>query len=223
MTPTLLILRPQPGAAATAARAVELGVAAVVAPLFEVRPVGWVPPDPAGFDAVMFTSANAVRHAGPGLASYLALPAYAVGAATGEAAERAGFTIAATGDTDAAALLARIAADGVGRLLHLAGREHRAGHDRRVATTVTIVYAAQPIARLPLIPGADDVALLHSPRAGGIYRSLIEAAGLSPAGLTIAAISPATLAAAGGGWARSVVAAVPSDDALLAAAARLCD
>lgn len=223
MTPTLLILRPEPGAAATAARAAQLGLAAVVAPLFKAGPVGWAPPDPAAFDAVMLTSANAVRHAGTALASYLLLPTYAVGAGTAEAAKRAGFTVAATGDADAAMLLERIAADGVRRPLHLAGREHRAVRHPLVATTVAIVYAAEPVAQLSLVPGAHHVALLHSPRAGALYRSLVAAAGLAPAGLAIAAISPAALAAAGDGWARSAVALNPTDDALLAAAARLCD
>jgi uroporphyrinogen-III synthase len=54
-----------------------------------------------------------------------------------------------------------------------------------------------------------------------LFARLIDAAGLSRA--AIAAISPATAAAAGTGWGRIAVAAVPTDDALLAAAARLCE
>ncbi len=42
----LLVLRPQPGADETAARARALGLEPVVAPLFSVRPLHWTPPDP---------------------------------------------------------------------------------------------------------------------------------------------------------------------------------
>ena len=59
----MLILRPQPGADETAARARTLGLEPVVAPLFTIRPLAWEPPDPAEFDAVLLTSANAARHA----------------------------------------------------------------------------------------------------------------------------------------------------------------
>ena len=43
----VLILRPQPGADETAARARALGLEPLVAPLFTVRPLAWTPPDPA--------------------------------------------------------------------------------------------------------------------------------------------------------------------------------
>ena len=59
----ILVLRPQPGADETAARARALGLELVVAPLFAVAPLAWTPPDPAGFDAVMLTSASAARQA----------------------------------------------------------------------------------------------------------------------------------------------------------------
>ena len=47
----VVILRPEPGAGATLARAEAAGIAAVAIPLFEVAAVDWVAPDPAGFDA----------------------------------------------------------------------------------------------------------------------------------------------------------------------------
>ena len=49
----LLVLRPQPGADTTAARARALGFEPVIAPLFEVRAVPWDAPDPAAYDAVL--------------------------------------------------------------------------------------------------------------------------------------------------------------------------
>ncbi|HWL48068.1 MAG TPA: uroporphyrinogen III synthase HEM4, partial [Sphingomonadaceae bacterium] len=63
----LLILRPEPGASATACRAAQRGHDTVVAPLFTIAPLGWDPPAPDGFDALMLTSAHAARLAGPAL------------------------------------------------------------------------------------------------------------------------------------------------------------
>ena len=85
MTATLLVLRPEPGASATAARIAARGVDAVVSPLFEVRPLPWEAPPPEDFDALLLTSAQAARHGGTALGQYHSLPLYAVGAATAAA------------------------------------------------------------------------------------------------------------------------------------------
>lgn len=227
MTRPLLILRPEPGAAATAARATALGHRAVVAPLFSVRPVGWTPPDPAECDAVLLTSANALSHSGSGLSCFTHLPAFAVGAATAAAARRAGFGRVEAGTGDAAAIVARAAASGIGRLLHLTGREHKAVRHPGVAIVTRIVYAAEAEPRLPeaalgaLTAGA--VVLLHSPRAAALFRTLLDAAAVEAGSVRIAAISPAALVAARTGWDLAVAAQTPDDAALLAAAASLCD
>jgi len=223
----LLVLRPEPGASATAARAAALHFTTIVAPLFTVISLDWSAPDSAGFDALLLTSANSARHGGAQLARYAGLPVYAVGAATAAAAREAGFEKVTTGDTDGAALVARAASDGVARLLHLTGREHVALTHPTVTIDRRIVYAAQAAERLPkpaeaaLSTGA--VALLHSARAGTTFRALVLAAGLVPAEVRIAAISPAALAAAGTDWQAAIAAGSASDDALLAGAARLCD
>ena len=227
MTATLLILRPEPGASATATLAGARGFSTIVAPLFHIRPLAWAAPATAGIDAVMLTSANAARNAGPGLAAFRALPLYAVGAATAVAAHAIGFAEVRTGEADAATLLALAEADGRRHILHLAGREHRplAGED--IAVTRRLVYAADATdtlataARAALAAGA--IALLHSPRAARLFRALAEDASLVVATMKVAAISPAALAAAGDGWRASAAATVPTDDALLDAAARLCD
>src|SRR3546814_6742447 len=64
VTLPLLILRPEPGASMTAGRATALGLQPVCYPLFQVRPCVWDAPDPAEFDAIMLTSANALLHGG---------------------------------------------------------------------------------------------------------------------------------------------------------------
>jgi uroporphyrinogen-III synthase len=223
----LLILRPQPGAAATAARIAERGGNAIVAPLFSVVPLAWSPPDAAEVDAVLLTSAAALRHGGAALAGLTHLPAFAVGAATAAAAREAGFIDVVTGARDAAAVVAPAAAAGFRRLLHLAGREHIGVVHPGVTILRRIVYAADAETRLPdaavgaLAQGA--VALFHSPRAGALFRALLAPAGLEPGTIRIAAISPAALTAAGPGWNAAVAAARPDDAALLAAAACLCD
>lgn len=218
----VLVLRPEPGATATAARARALGLAAVTAPLFTVRPVGWDAPDPATFDAVLLTSANAPRHAGPQLSAFLHLPCRAVGEATAAAACEAGFTDVTTGEGDGAAALAALA----GRIFHPCGRDRVPLSHPRGTIERRVVYAADAVERLP-IPArkalaAGAVVLLHSPRAAATFASLADAAGLARHGVIAAAISDAAAAAFGGGWGRVAVAARPRDEALLELAAQLC-
>lgn len=222
-----LVLRPEPGASATAARIAALGHAAVVAPLFTVQPVAWAPPDPAEHDALILTSANAVRHAGPVLARLAGLPVYAVGSATAAAALEAGFKVVATGLSDGAELLERAAAEGVRKGLHLAGADHRAIAHADVGLRRVVVYRADAVDALPAEArealSGSAVVLLHSPRAAGHFRALLGEAGLSADRVAIAGISAATLRAAGEGWGATMLATQPSDEALLAAAARLCE
>jgi uroporphyrinogen-III synthase len=209
----LLVLRPEPGASETAARARALGLEPVVTPLFAVRPLEWEAPDAADYDAILLTSAHAARLAG----RTLDLPCYAVGEATAEAARRAGYAVT-VGPRDGAAALALAEREGRERTLHLCGREHIAlpGADRRIVYAAEAADALPPAAREALAEGA--VALLHSPRAAALFRAL---AG-DRRSVGIAAISPAAAEAAGAGWASVAVAAEPRDAALLEVAAKLC-
>jgi uroporphyrinogen-III synthase len=219
MKPKLLILRPEPGNSATAARAAGRGWETVQAPLFTVAAIEWAAPEPALFDAVMLTSANAARLGGAGLAGFLKIPLYAVGGATADAARVAGFVDVREGASNAEALIAQAAADGVSSVLHLAGREHRAVSRAGMTIERRVVYGADPVDALPdAARTTDAIALLHSPRAAALFAGMVD-----PAAIRIAAISPATLAAAGTGWRAAIAAASPDDDALLAAAARLCE
>jgi len=70
----IAVLRPEPGNRVTAAAIEARGRIAIRLPLFEVRPLAWQVPDPDRFDALVLTSANAIRHGGPGLAALLGLP-----------------------------------------------------------------------------------------------------------------------------------------------------
>src|SRR5688572_25017235 len=93
----LVVLRAEPAASTTAARASAMGLEVRIVPLFEVAPVEWSAPKASRFDGLVLTSANAVRHGGPQLAALKRLPVHAVGAATAAAAREAGFTIASIG------------------------------------------------------------------------------------------------------------------------------
>jgi uroporphyrinogen-III synthase len=214
----LVIVRPEPAASATAAAAEALGLKPIVMPLFELEPVDWRAPDPDAFDALLLTSANALVFAGGELERFKPLPAYCIGEATAAAAREADLRIAEVGTGGVDSLLASLPA-GL-RLLHLCGADRRepiqAGH----SITAIAIYSAtavEPPAEFRNL--ADAVIAVHSPRAG--QRLAIHAK--HKASLAIAAISVAAERAAGPGWKQVRSAAKPTDSALLALAAELCN
>jgi uroporphyrinogen-III synthase len=219
----ILLLRPEPGAGASAERARRLGLEAVTAPLFTVRAVTWEAPDPGSVDAILLTSAQSARQAGPPLERFLRLPCHTVGDATAAAAREAGFGDVRTGPADGAAALAAVAGE---RVLHLCGRDHVALAHPRLTVERRIVYAADAVEALP--PQAADalergaLALIHSPRAGAVFARLVDEAGVPRASVPLAAISEAAAAAAGGGWRSIACAGQPRDEALLELARQLC-
>lgn len=210
----LLILRPEPGASETAARAREMGMAPVVAPLFEIRPVDPGPIDPGDYDAVLLTSANGARQAPPGLTGLIC---FAVGERTAEAARQAGFSDLRIGPSDGAAAVAMIAQSGLGRVLHLCGRDHIPLAQAGVSIEGRVVYAAEPAAGERLEGPA--VAMIHSARAAERFAELVQ----DRSSIAVAAISAAAAESAGEGWAVKAVAAAPRDQALLELAGKLCN
>ena len=213
----LAILRPEPGATATLAKAGALGLDAFALPLFEVVAVEWEAPEPSAYDGVLLTSANAVRLGGEGLQALRGLPAYAVGEATADAAREWGFGIAATGDHGVDRLLGSV--DPGLRLFHPCGRHRTAPSAAPQKITPAAVYEARAIARVAGLERLGGcVALVHSQRAG---RRLAELVG-DRWTIAIAAISSGAASAAGSGWEAVVAAETPAERALLALAARLC-
>lgn len=205
------ILRPEPGNARTAAAVEVAGMTALRMPAFAIRALDWTPPDASGFDALLVTSANAVRCAGAGLERLAHLPVIAVGAATAEAARSAGLTVALTGARDADAAIAAARQKGFVRPLHLAGRERT---DSTAAIAQVIVYASDPIA-LPAIP-RDAIVLLHSARAARAIADHVPTH--DRATIALAAISPTVAVAAGTGWETVRPADTPADTAMIALA-----
>jgi uroporphyrinogen-III synthase len=224
MTRPLAVLRPEPGNEATAARIAASGLDAIRLPLFEVRALDWTPPDPAAFDALLLTSANAPRHAGPGLQSLRHLPVHAVGEATAVAARAAGLEVVHTGTGDGADLLAAAADRGVRRALLLAGRDRATADDPIIARAIA-VYASieRAIAAGDLAALAGSVALLHSPRAARRLAEVTDALAFDRRSIRIAAISAAAAGAAGAGWDRVAAAPAPDDAALIECARALAD
>ncbi|OYW44897.1 MAG: uroporphyrinogen III synthase [Sphingomonadales bacterium 32-68-7] len=224
MSLPIFALRPEPGAAATVAAGRERGLEIAAVPLFAIRPVAWSPPAPEALDALLIGSANAIRHAGAGVAAFGHLPVYAVGEATAAAAREAGFTVAATGEGGLQALLERTAPPL--RLLRLAGAEHvpltpPAG----IELVMRVVYRADPqplpaaaAARL----GNGAVVLLHSAAAARHFADECDRMAVPRGAVRLAALGPRIAVAAGTGWGAVAVAAHPAEPPLLALAAELC-
>jgi uroporphyrinogen-III synthase len=215
MTMRLTLLRPEPGNAASAARAEAAGFRVRRCPLFRIEPLDWsLPADARAHDALLLTSANAVRMAGAGLASLAGWPVVAVGAATARAAGAAGLDVVRIGNAGVEALLH----DEPRRLLHLCAREASPLPDGARVTAIP-VYHAPPIDPAPHLGPDDAMLALHSARAARAAAVLVKPEDRTR--LRLAAISEPVLAAAGPGWGASGHAARPDDGALLALAARL--
>jgi uroporphyrinogen-III synthase len=213
----VLVLRPEPGAGATVERARQRGLDAFAVPLFEIEPVEWSAPGAASFDGLLITSANALRASGDRLQGLRGLKVYAVGDATALAARDAGFDVAATGDAGVERLLSSIEADL--RLLHLGGEERKEIRDARQEISSITVYRSRPIENPDLSGIGGAVALIHSPRGARRLAELVSDRG----SIAIVAIGPDAAKAAGHGWQSVETAERPTDDALLALAARLCN
>lgn len=216
----LIIVRPEPGASATAEAARAVGLDAVVMPLFEVRPLDWQPPDPSGFDALLLTSANSVRHGGTGLDRLKGLPAHCVGQATAAAARPAGFVVRSVGSAGVDELLQSLDPDL--RLLHLCGADRKEPADARQMIEPLPVYEAVELT-VDLAGASGALVAIHSARAASTFGRNVDSQGLDRGAIGVAAISPEAAAAAGPGWERIEAAAEPSDTALLAIASRLCN
>ncbi len=190
----VLVTRPEPGSARTAARLRELGFEPLVLPLSKTMPLavdGAAVPE--GVAAVAVTSANALSHAPASLIGKLAaLPCHAVGERTATAARAAGFHAVEAGPGDAAALAAAIAPRLAGkRLVYLCGRERFPLFEDRLAAAgvpVTPIETYRTVATEPsdesvlaLLAGkpADSI-LLYSVKAAQAAAALARRPALAP-------------------------------------------
>ncbi|MEN9931993.1 MAG: hypothetical protein RIS17_566 [Pseudomonadota bacterium] len=210
----ILVVRPQPGADATAARLLALGHQPVVQPLLTTRARDWQLPAKRP-EAVILTSAAAVRHAGADADPLKSVPAFAVGEATAAAARAAGWADVTAGPGTIQALLDGLAGGPARQFLHLAGADLTA-----VTVPPTIHLARVTVYETPLLPlsALPDVegVLLHSPRTARQFASEWNRLDGARRSLAVYAISAPTLAAAGAGWATAMAAPEPTETALLA-------
>lgn len=197
-----------------------MGLEPVVTPVFAIQPVKWIAPDPARFDGLLLTSANAVRHGGEALEKVRALPVHAVGQATAAAARAAGLTVQTVGSGGVDDLLAQLPQDL--KLLHPSGFHRRPPSGPRQSITTACTYRARPADPPAAFRAlAGNVAAVHSAEAAKRLAELVLP--VERKTVRLAAISQQAAVAAGVGWQAVGIADDPSDDAVLALAARLCD
>lgn len=182
----VLVTRPQPGAAHTAAQLEAAGHEAVVLPLTETIGVPVKAASLPACDATAVTSANALRFTPRGLLPALAArPLFAVGGKSAEAARLAGFASVTEGPGEAADL-ARLITERLpagASVLYLCGRLRRPGFE---AALDRAGIAANPVETYDVLridhadedvrnavgPGPIDAVLLYSAVAAAAYRGL---------------------------------------------------
>jgi uroporphyrinogen-III synthase len=192
----LLLTRPEPDAAETAARLRAVGHAVMVQPMLSITlaPPPDHLPEPV---ALIATSRNGVRAlaAWPTAAAWRRLPLFVTGAASAALARAVGFSDVRPGGADASALADRIAADlagASGPLLYAAGRDRSGSLEESLKAagfdlSVIEAYRAEPAARLDpavaeaLRSGRIDGVLVFSARTAEVFAGLLEAAGLAGA------------------------------------------
>ncbi len=225
----LLVTRPQPEAAGTAAALAAQGHEVMLAPMLEtvLLPPPDAPPRPAG---LLFTSANAVRAvaAWPPALLQKDVPAFTVGDRTAAMAADAGFTRLRSADGDSAALAALVMAEfspKAGPLLYptiahpageLAGRLTGAGFTVETIEAYRMVAADALPAEVAAALAAEtlDGVLLYSRRTAETFLAL--AGPLRPhlAALLFYCLSADVAAPLATGLVR--IAARPTEAALLA-------
>jgi uroporphyrinogen-III synthase len=227
----ILVTRPEPDAARTAAKLRAAGHEAVVDSLLAIEPVAFEPPR-GDYGALAATSANALRAvaANPSIAKFKSLPLFALGVHTANAARLAGFIYIEIAGGDARSLgelLARRLPAGA-RVLYLAG-ERRARDlaamttPAKIAIETLVVYRAKAAERFSeatvkkLRAHELDTVLHFSPRSAEIFVMLAQKERLESAltSLRHLCLSDATAAALPPG-ARAEIAPRPEEEALLA-------
>ncbi|MCC2110441.1 MAG: uroporphyrinogen-III synthase [Hyphomicrobiales bacterium] len=229
----LMVTRPEPGAARTVAALERLGHVAIAEPMLKLGYFDDVEIETAGLQAILVTSANAVRalERRRDFSRLAALPIMTVGDATARAARSSGFAdvISAEGAVDdLAALVEQSLQPGAGRLLYAAGRDRNGDLEKKLAgkgyaVDLAVVYAAEPVTAFSpaavdaLIGGKIDGAVFFSRRTAKQFCDLLatvapEASKHMTAFCLSAAIAEPVKDA---GFAGVVISAVPTEQALV--------
>lgn len=192
----LVVTRPEPDAGRTALALEALGHAAILSPALRIEADGTVRLPKRRYQAVLVTSANAVRAlaAHPERDLVLPLPLYAVGDSTALEARRAGFAGSRSAGGDVAALAALVRGEldpAAGPLFYAAGEAQaddlagRLGGDG-FAVDIRILYRAvaeprlAPAAAAAFGQGAVDGVLVYSRRSAAAFALALRAERLAP-------------------------------------------
>ncbi|MGY4475120.1 uroporphyrinogen-III synthase [Bradyrhizobium sp. USDA 3364] len=237
---TILVTRPHPDNEATIATLRQRGFDALAAPVLRFEPLPFHDDD-ADYDAVILTSANALRALDPGGNRLLPLPLFAVGAHTADSARAAGFTRVIVAKGDAVSLrdlvLARIKAgelEASATLLYLAGADlsrDLAGElsEKGLSVVTHSTYRMAPVAAFPrevsdaFMANRITAVLHYSRRSAQAFLDAIRADGLEISALALphCCISAAVAAVLhDAGATKVVVATRPDENALLEALGR---
>ncbi len=224
MSGFVLIVRPQPGLAATLGAAKAMDLNAIGYPLFDIASCVWECPDPAQFDALLIGSANVIRHGGAALETLKDKPVYAVGETTAQVARDAGFTVAVTGTGGLQNVLDRM--DAPMRLLRLSGAEHvPLSPPAGVNIHNVITYKTIPLELPEPLRALHDLGLtvmLHSAAAAEQFARESRRLALQRSRITLVVIGPRVAAAVGKGWRAVHVSSAPNDRAMLEMVKNVC-
>src|SRR5450631_1247785 len=202
----VLVTRPHPDDEATAASLRDRGVAVLLAPMLRFEPVPFHDEEAAHYDAVIVTSANALRGIEPSLkaSGLLGLPLFAVGEHTAVAARRVGFATVISADGDASAMRDRLLAgvnskqlNKAGTLLYLAGADlarDLAGElgERGFSVVTHTTYRMNPVLQLPrevsdaFAANAIAAVLHYSRRSARAFLQAARAEGVEISALAVA-------------------------------------
>ena len=235
----VLLTRPHPDDAATAAALRAKGFEVMLAPMLRFEPVAFHDDGEARYGAVIVTSANALRGIAPHLegsrlqgSRLLKLPLFAVGEHTASAAHRAGFDNVIPANGDAASLrdsvLASVKAKELKKaspLLYLAGadlaRDLAGELGERGFTVVThTTYRMIPVSSLPreaceaFAASGIEAVLHYSRRSARAFLDAARAGGVEISALAIpqCCISAAVASVVRDAGAAQVMAAASSDE-----------
>lgn len=218
-------IRPEPGLSSTIAAGAARGLPITGFALSGIRPCGWTLPDLSGIDGLLVGSANAFRHGGEKLEALQHLPVLAVGQATAEVAEEAGFAVSMIGSGGLQSLLNSLP-DQPRHLLRLSGEKHvELEPPPHIKLTSRIVYRVQntdiPDDFSSLL-AQGGVVLLHSAGAAKHFADECDRLGLDRRNIALAALGMRILGPAGMGWRDVRAAPSPEESELLALAQDMC-
>lgn len=193
MVARVLVTRPEPGASRTGGRLAASGFVPLLLPMTEIVPLPVDAALPSRVDAVVVTSANALRHCPPdwvaGLAGTLL---FAVGAETGSLARSLGFSGVVEGPGNALDL-AELVSDRLGKgsqLLYLCGKVRLADFEQNLKQRGIVAHPVETYDACPVSYGREEVVrligrepvdavLLYSVEAARAYERLVSEPGLN--------------------------------------------